>query len=190
MNSWSGKSFYKTPDANIVRLDLTLSKKSYSFKLLISDTWYGNSGTISETTLSSSPSGWEFTTTGGDCTLKAAGATYTFICNTSTKQLQILSSKVVSGVYTVAGSKSAFGTDWDPSNTANDLVAGPGFFYKNVYLAKGDISFKVTNNHGWATAYPGTNYDFKVATAGWYRITYCPTDNSVNIYAISGDIAL
>ena len=56
--------------------------------------------------------------------------------------------------YTVAGdSEAAFGTTWDPSNTANDMTLESGLYKwtkTNVALyANTKISFKVIKNHDW-----------------------------------------
>ena len=56
--------------------------------------------------------------------------------------------------YTVAGdSEAAFGTTWDPTNTANDMALEGGLYKwtkTNVALyANTKISFKVVKNHDW-----------------------------------------
>lgn len=56
--------------------------------------------------------------------------------------------------YTVAGdSEAAFGTTWDPTNTANDMALEDGLYKwtkTNVALyANTKISFKVVKNHDW-----------------------------------------
>ena len=60
----------------------------------------------------------------------------------------------LSVVYTIAGTGAHLGTEWDPSNSANDMEydAEAGVF-KKVYsgVAAGDYEFKVTKDHSWAT---------------------------------------
>ncbi len=79
--------------------------------------------------------------------------------------------------YTVAGSSTAvFGTSWDESNAANDMVydSGDGLYHftkNNVELAAGSISFKVVKNHAWSEAYPGSDYVLAIAEAGIHNIT-------------------
>ena len=55
--------------------------------------------------------------------------------------------------YTIAGTGAHLGTEWDPSNTSNDMEydAATGNF-KKVYtnVAAGDYKFKVTKDHSWA----------------------------------------
>ena len=62
--------------------------------------------------------------------------------------------KELTPTYTVAGdSEAAFGTTWDPTNTANDMALEGGLYKwtkTNVALyANTKISFKVVKNHDW-----------------------------------------
>ena len=62
--------------------------------------------------------------------------------------------KELTPTYTVAGdSEAAFGTTWDPTNTANDMALEGGLYQwtkTNVALyANTKISFKVVKNHDW-----------------------------------------
>ena len=81
----------------------------------------------------------------------------------------------VKHTYTVAGSPVAvFGTEWDPSNPANDMFLMYGTFYAwekyNVTLSAGKIQFKVCEDHAWTTAYPASNYEFDIPASGIYTI--------------------
>ena len=81
----------------------------------------------------------------------------------------------VKHTYTVAGSPVAvFGTEWDPSNTANDMFLMYGTIYSwekyNVTLSAGKIQFKVCEDHAWTTAYPASNYEFDIPASGIYTI--------------------
>ena len=81
----------------------------------------------------------------------------------------------VKHTYTVAGSPVAvFGTEWDPSNTANDMFLMYGTIYAwekyNVTLSAGKIQFKVCEDHAWTTAYPASNYEFDIPASGIYTI--------------------
>ena len=78
--------------------------------------------------------------------------------------------------WTVAGAPaSIFGTEWDPSNAANDLVKQEDGTYKwektDLTLATSSIQFKVVKNHAWGEEYPGSNYTLSIAEAGIYTIT-------------------
>ena len=81
----------------------------------------------------------------------------------------------VKHTYTVAGSPVAvFGTEWDPSNTANDMFLMYGTIYAwekyNVTLSAGKIQFKVCEDHAWDTAYPASNYELDIPASGIYTI--------------------
>lgn len=82
----------------------------------------------------------------------------------------------VADIWTVAGAPaSIFGTEWDPSNAANDLVKQEDGTYKwekaDLTLATSSIQFKVVKNHAWGEEYPGSNYTLSIAEAGIYTIT-------------------
>lgn len=77
---------YPIAGSNIVTTTVTLSAGSYQFKIY-NGTWYGNTGTITDTC-----SNWTFSSTAGNCTISATGGTYTFSYNTSTNQLTVTKS--------------------------------------------------------------------------------------------------
>ena len=90
--------------------------------------------------------------------------------------------------FTVAGDNvDVFGTSWDPTNTANDMVLQDDNTYKwektGLTLPKGQIAFKVVKDHDWsngANAYPADNYIINIAEAGIYTIDiyFNPNDNN------------
>jgi hypothetical protein len=91
--------------------------------------------------------------------------------------------------YTVAGTPaSVLGTEWDPSNTSNDMVRMGNTTY--YYLAKtanvnsGNYAFKVCLNHGWGTAYPSNNYGYSVSSSGTQSIVYIfnTSGNAVSVF--------
>ena len=92
--------------------------------------------------------------------------------------------------YTVAGSDAAiFGTSWDVTNTANDMVKANGIYKwekAELNLAVGDIEFKVAKNHSWDIAYPAQNYVLNIAEAGEYTltITFDPSTETVAAEAV------
>jgi len=80
-------------------------------------------------------------------------------------------------LWTIAGSsKALFGTDWDPTNSANDMtVQSDGTFklvIKNKTLPKGKIEYKVAKDHDWGTAYPSSNASFAIPEDGEYNVTF------------------
>ncbi len=73
---------------------------------------------------------------------------------------------VSAATWTVAGDNAdVFGTTWAPTNTSNDMTLSGGLyrFVKSVnFSANTAIQFKVCKDHGWGTAYPGSNYNFTI----------------------------
>ena len=85
-------------------------------------------------------------------------------------------SDVTKTYWTVAGSSEvAFGTTWDPTNKANDMVKQEDGSYKwektELELAAGEIAFKVCKDHAWTEAYPASDYKLSIDAAGIYTIT-------------------
>lgn len=119
-----------------------------------------------------------------------------------------------SSVYTLCGDSIIFGTNWDETNTNNDMTKGSdGIWikeYTEITLTKGSYKYKVVADHNWDTAgkYPSddSNMTLYIAKDGVYdlKFTFDPTipelkafaTNKVNvenvminnIYAINGFI--
>ncbi len=89
-NNWGVDTILTTASGNIVSTTLRIEEGSYEFKILYKDAWYGNSGTIEDTTTATSSVGWEMATGAGNCILNATGGTYTFNYNTETRMLEVL----------------------------------------------------------------------------------------------------
>ncbi len=116
----------------------------------------------------------------GDATYTDNGnGTFTFkaIMTDGTAQYDITMNGLipVKHTYTIAGSSdAAFGTAWDPSNTANDMFLMYGTIYAwekyDVTLSAGKIEFKVCEDHAWTTAYPASNYELTIPADGIYTI--------------------
>ena len=107
--------------------------------------------------------------------------------NEETKEINLTATKQggeepVEDTYTVAGTQNLFGSNWDPSDTKNDMVKGEDGIYTwtktGVEFADVDtIEFKVVKNHSWDVAsYPENNWWHRIATAGTYDfvITFNP----------------
>ena len=119
-----------------------------------------------------------------------------------------------SSVYTLCGDSIIFGTNWDETNTNNDMTKGSdGIWvkeYTEITLTKGSYEYKVVADHNWDTAgkYPSddSNMTLYIAKDGVYdlKFTFDPTipelkafatnkvkvENVIinNIYAINGFI--
>ena len=85
--------------------------------------------------------------------------------------------KITVPSYTVAGSSAILGTDWDVTDTNNDMVWSTGTKYtltkSNVTLNKNTTyKCKVALNHAWTTAYPNQDKEFTVNEDGNYNVTF------------------
>ena len=79
--------------------------------------------------------------------------------------------------WTVAGVPAALlGTEWDPSNTDNDMEKQSDGTYKlekkSVTLAIGSIKYKVCANHDWDEAYPSSDAVYAISEDGVYDVTF------------------
>ena len=83
--------------------------------------------------------------------------------------------------YTVAGSETLCGTNWDTANTANDMTYADGVWTKTyTNVAAGDYEFKVALNHTWSVAYPSSNVSVNMETAGCLKVTFDPSTKEVS----------
>ena len=98
-------------------------------------------------------------------------------------------------LYTVAGTPiSIFGTEWDPSNSSNDMTQqDDGTFVLTKYgveLAEGTaIEFKVVGNRDWGFAWPAENFYYGIDQTGVYTVTFTfnPNNKEVGINATLGE---
>ncbi len=187
-NSWSESDSSKmnADSDTVLSKTITLSKGTYAFKIKMFDTWYGNDGTITDTTTTTSTHGWEFSEAADDCTLDATGGKYTFTLDTSTMKLIITreetpteaTTKAPGISYYVVGSFNG----WSNSTAISDgysvnLKAGTYTFKikdsnGNWYGNGGKISdtTTTTSTHGWQFTSSAGNCTL-VATGGVYTFT-------------------
>ena len=97
--------------------------------------------------------------------------------------------QLMAQTYTVAGTPaSILGTEWDPSNTSNDMqrMGTTTYYYlaKTANVNSGNYQFKVTLNHSWGTSYPGNNYNYSVSSSGMQSIVYIfnTSGNAVSVF--------
>lgn len=141
------------------KVTLNLSAGTYSFKVNGSGDdakWYGNNEKISDSTSSA----LEFTESGGDCTLKASGGTYTFTLVTTASSKTITVSYDASGGSSSGGSTSTWSlrgqmSNWDPGTASVDGKV-------TMNLLAGTYEFKIYNN-GWL----GNNGTINDTCSGW-----------------------
>ena len=88
----------------------------------------------------------------------------------------------VDHTYTVAGSENVFGSNWNPSDEANDMVKGADGIYTwskdDVELAaQEEVQFRIVQDHAWTYAWPVGNWRYTCEEAVTYNIviTFDPT---------------
>lgn len=91
--------------------------------------------------------------------------------------------------WTVAGSSTElFGTAWEPTLTANDMVLD-GSIYKweksGVALTTGTVEFKVVKNHSWDEAYPALNYELAIPWDDTYNVSITFDSSTGTVHAIA-----
>lgn len=126
----------------------------------------------------------------GEITVPAAGNYIVKLTNATQWSEAVLNSITFAApapehTYTVAGDNTdLFGTAWDPTNAANDMVLQEDNTYKwektDLTLAAGEIKFKVCEDHAWAVAYPASDYALNIQESGIYTIAiyFNPNDNN------------
>ena len=100
----------------------------------------------------------------------------------------LFSAALFAETYTVAGSMpQMFGTTWDVTNTANDMVLN-GTVYEwsktGVELPAVKVEYKIIQDHdvNWTKAWPASNKTEDLAKSGKYdiKITFNPSDKSID----------
>ena len=133
---------------------------------------------------------WVSTPQGGDKSYKftGSGSEYVFTFNPAILKFKIEGYVVPIEIdtYTVAGTPaSVFGTEWDPSNSNNDMVKqADGTFSLTKFgcqLAGNELAFKVVGNRDWGNAWPNDNVVVEVDETGLYDVTFTfnPENNEV-----------
>lgn len=79
-------------------------------------------------------------------------------------------------VWTAAGSSTIFGSNWNETDTSNDLTdKGDGIWEltKTGCILEQNVKneLKILKNHSWAESYPAANYVFTVKETGTYSVT-------------------
>ncbi len=85
--------------------------------------------------------------------------------------------------YTVAGLPELCGTDWDPSDTNNDMTLEGNLYTKTFYhVPAGSYTFKIVADQSWSHAWPSQNKAFTVThTADNVTITFNETTRAVSV---------
>ena len=126
---------------------------------------------------------WNEAYPGSDYVLKVdetATYTVTITFDESSKAVNASAEKTGSAVigektWTVAGDETLTGYNWKPEEESNNMEKLDDGTYKKVFagviLAAQTYKFKVCANHGWSEAYPGSDYQLVIETAGTYDVT-------------------
>ena len=120
-------------------------------------------------------------------TINNAGCyTMTFFFNENTKAVYA----TLNDIYTVAGTAALFGTNWDISDTNNNMTNTSETTWtwtrSNVELTAGNIEFKVIKGHNYNYgSWPANNYVLNIPENGKYdvTITYDSSNNTVTATA-------
>lgn len=103
---------------------------------------------------------WTYAWPASNYTCSAGKGTLTIIFNPSTEEVTATYPEPPAGykdTYTVAGNPaSVFGTVWDPTNTANDMIEQSDGTYAITYKSVPggtELAFKVAVNHSWSLDY-------------------------------------
>ena len=119
-------------------------------------------------------------------------AEYTLIFDPANSRFMIDSTTIPPyDFYTVAGTpQSVFGTEWDPTNTDNDMIRQNDGTYMltkyGCYLVGSELEFKIVNVHDWYSSWPEDNYVLIVEESGTYDVTFTfnPTTHEVGASAV------
>lgn len=148
------------------------NESGYGFKVVKNHSWdesYGEEGGSDNALLPIAED--------GEYTITFTFSTETHIPTATAEKTGDYVAPIVDQTWTVAGVAPLCGTEWDPSNTENDLSSTDGINYS---LVKEDIaleggvgySFKIVADHAWDEAYPAENYVLTVAENGKYKVTF------------------
>lgn len=157
MNSWAQNNedygMSKVGETTTYSKELTLAAGTYEFKVK-GNSWYGYTDIVGEYEEISEGKDGEGNPNGNVQLKLTASKTFTVNFDSNTKKITFTDLTEIIPTYTVAGdSEAAFGTTWDPTNTANDMALEGGLYKwtkTNVALyANTKISFKVVKNHDW-----------------------------------------
>ena len=94
--------------------------------------------------------------------------------------LQELNPEPTETTWTIAGQEALCGVNWDPTNTANDMVKGDDGIFKlvrtGVALEAATYLYKVVADHSWNESYGGNfndgNAGIVIEASGTYDVTF------------------
>ncbi|MDD6847830.1 MAG: hypothetical protein PUD53_03520, partial [Oscillospiraceae bacterium] len=203
-NGSNWKTNPMTVNGDVATVEMQLTAGTYEFKITDGTNWYGNNGTIADTTTTTSQHGWDMSANDGNCKLEATGGTYTFVYTISTSKLIITfvpaetqattpseetpteptpteptPTEPVASAYKVAGSFNDWGNSTDVMYYTSDDVVTVTFD-----IAAGTYGFKITDGTTWY-GNNGTIVDTTTTTSqnGW---DMSANDNDCTLKATGG----
>ena len=172
MNNWNPDSNPLSSNTVTISLNYTTSK-TYEFKVLYGETYYGTSTAISKTV-----SNQAFSTSGNNCTLNlvvASGAkNYIFTWDNSGKKLSVTYPTAYTVTYSRVPTAAANAPTTNPSVTSGSLVASGTSVTFTAQAAKNGYTWK-----GWYDNNAGTGNALSTNLAYTRSITA-----NTNIYAV------
>lgn len=157
----------------LVKTNVMLTTGVYQYKVVLNHAWEASNG------------GGAFPAENAELEItEDAEYTVTFTFNDDTFEVGATYQKTGDYVapieedktYTVAGVGPLCGSEWNPSDTSNDMTSEDGVNYtltkEGCKLEKGvEYGFKVVADHSWDEAYPSDNYMLTVDENGEYTVT-------------------
>jgi hypothetical protein len=145
----------------------------------------GDETVVTDTWITTQKSGGDH----GAYKFTGSGSEYTITFNPFINKFKIEGDVVPVEIstYTVAGAPaSVFGTEWDPTNTANDMTKLSDGTYEliktNCELGAGtELAFKVVGNRDWGTCWPPENFVWTIEQSGIYTLNFNFDPNTVTI---------
>ena len=164
-NGWKDTNPLYTTSGNVTTTTIKLNAGTYKFKVWkkTGDVWYGNNGTIKDTTTTSSPDGWTMNSSGdnaGDCKLEATGGTYTFTFDTSTKKL-IITKGAAGNTATVIS-----------QDTDGNTLIGESLAYISSYTKVGESTPSANTTSSVNDIKDGTSVIFTAPTNQYYTFSH------------------
>lgn len=164
-NGWKDTNPLYTTSGNVTTTTIKLNAGTYKFKVWkkTGDVWYGNNGTIKDTTTTSSPDGWTMNNEGsdaGDCKLEATGGTYTFTFDTSTKKL-IITKGAAGNTATVIS-----------QDTDGNTLIGESLAYISSYTKVGESTPSANTTSSVNDIKDGTSVIFTAPTNQYYTFIH------------------
>lgn len=163
-NEWKDTKPLYTTSGNVTTTTITLDAGTYEFQVWKdtggNGTWYGNKGTIVDTTTATSSVGWKMEENQGNCKLQASGGTYTFTFNTSTGYLVI-----------TQGAAGNTATVISQDTDGNTLI-GESLAYISSYTKVGESTPSANTTSSVNDIEDGTSVIFTAPTNQYYTFMH------------------